>query len=331
MVRRVLGYLLVIPLAACAGAVEESPPTPPDATSTAPTPTPSDSASASPSPTPETPTPTPPSLPPSPEVAEPFDPSAAMTTIEALAGLGPREATGDAFQQAASLVEDQLAEHGYRTWTQPFDVPAGDSWGVAVPAGTSLNVIAEPPGFDRAQPHVVIGAHLDSVPQSPGAEDNASGVAVMLEVARMTAQQPAALPVRFIAFGAEEPRGEGDALHHFGSTFHANSPDVGNVAAMVSLDRVGVPGPAVPVAFGGQGTPRVRDDLAATAPVAVAVEENRSSDHWSYEKAGIPAARLGSIPFAGYHSPDDLPSVIDPGQLERTADVVWAWLRAVEG
>ena len=76
--------------------------------------------------------------------------------------------------------------------------------------------------------------------------------------------------------------------------------------------------------------PEIRDALVETAPVPVDVQENRSSDHWSYEKAGIPAARLGSISFSGYHSPADVPSVIDPAQLEATADVVWAWLRALE-
>lgn len=327
MVRRVLCCFLLLPLVACAN--PESPPAPtPSATSAAASSETTRSVPASRSAVPKTPSPTPPSPSPSPKEAEPFDAAAAMTTIEALAGLGPREATGEAFRQAADLVAEQLSASGHGVWTQPFDVPAGNSWGIDVPAGTSVNVIADPPGFDQGQPHVVIGAHLDSVPQSPGAEDNASGVAVMLEMARMTAQRPAALPVRFIAFGAEEPRGEGDALHHFGSTHHAAS--AGNVVAMVSLDRVGVPGDAVPVAFGGQGTPEIRDALVETAPVPVDVQENRSSDHWSYEKAGIPAARLGSISFSGYHSPADVPSVIDPAQLEATADVVWAWLQALE-
>lgn len=253
-----------------------------------------------------------------------------MSAIETLAGLGPREATSDAFAEAAEFVTRQFAAHGYEVWTQEFEVPAGDSWGIEVPAGTSHNVIADPPGFDASLPHVVIGAHLDTVPQSPGAEDNASGVAVTLELARMVAEQPAALPVRFIAFGAEEPRGQGDDLHHFGSTFHANSEEAGEIRAMVSLDRVGVPAEAVPIAFGGSGSPEIRDALEASAPVPVAPEENRTSDHWSYEKAGIPAARLGSVSFSGYHSPGDVPSVIDPAQLERTSEVVWAWLVGLE-
>lgn len=140
-------------------------------------------------------------------MAEPFDVDAAMVTVEQLAGLGPREATSEAFGQAVAVVSAHLAELGYDVSQQEFTVPRGDSWGVAVPAGVSVNVIADPPGFEADEPHAVIGAHLDTVPQSPGAEDNASGVAVTLELARMLREQPAALPVRIILFGAEEPRG----------------------------------------------------------------------------------------------------------------------------
>ena len=97
---------------------------------------------------------------------------------------------------------------------------------------------------------MVIGAHLDTVPVAPGAEDNASGIAVMLQLAEMASQQTAAFPVQFIAFGAEEPRGSGDALHHFGSRqFVAglSRSDRRTIQAMVALDRVGVPAGYVPI------------------------------------------------------------------------------------
>lgn len=313
--RRGLVVLAALPLlAGCA----------PTAPAPSPSPAPSEHTTSAPvtvTPKPETPTPSP--------TAQPFAVDAAMATIEQLAELGPREATSEAFAQAVEVVSSELTGLGYDVSTQEFEVPAGDSWGIPVPAGTSMNVIADPPGFDVTQPHVVIGAHLDTVPQSPGAEDNASGVAVTLELARMLREQPAQLPVRIIIFGAEEPRGPGDALHHFGSTAHANSDQRGEIVAMVSLDRVGVAADAVPVAHGGQGTSEIRDALAQNAPVPVTVTENTTSDHWSYEKAGVPAARLGSVPFEGYHSPGDVPGVIDPDQLAATAAVAWAWLRSL--
>lgn len=275
-----------------------------------------------------TPTPTPSGLP----TASPFDAAAVIASIQHLTGIGPREATSHGFDQAADWVGQQFAGHGYTVTEQQVDVPAGTSWGVPVEAGSSRNVIADPPGFDPAQPHLVIGAHLDTVPQSPGAEDNASGVAVMLELARMVAEEPAARPVRFIAFGAEEPRGPGDERHHYGSRHYVAELDHSHraaIVAMVSLDRVGVPGEAVPVGTGGTGTTAVAEQLVAAAGVIPTALDsaNRTSDHWSFEKAGIPAARLGSIPYEGYHSPADSVEVVDPGQLASVGAIVWAWLR----
>lgn len=266
--------------------------------------------------------------------ARAFDPAAARATIEQLAALGPREATGPAYARAAEQVGAVFERYGYRATRRQFEVPAGNSWGIAVPAGSSVNVIADPQGFQPERPHVVIGAHLDTVPQAPGAEDNASGVAVMLELARMLAEEPAGLPVRFIAFGAEEPRGPGDARHHYGSRHYVaalDEPGRSAIKAMVSLDRVGVPSDAVPIAHGGRGTDRIARQLADAAPDAVRVRlgTNTTSDHWSFDKAGIPAARLGSVPYAGYHSPTDTPAVIDDDQLDRVGAVMWAWLREI--
>ena len=73
--------------------------------------------------------------------------------------------------------------------------------GVPVRAGTSVNVVAVPEGADLTQPHLIVGAHLDTVPQAPGAEDNASGVGVLLAAAQAVAGEDTRLPVAFVAFG----------------------------------------------------------------------------------------------------------------------------------
>ncbi|PSL05444.1 peptidase M28-like protein [Haloactinopolyspora alba] len=265
-----------------------------------------------------------------------FDPAAAFDVVQHLAGeIGPREAASAAFDRAARYVRRELAALGYRVTAEPVPVPAGDSWGVDVGAGRSANVIADPPGFDPSSRHVIIGAHLDTVARAPGAEDNASGVGVLLEIARLAAARPPGVPVRFIAFGAEEPRGEGDDLHHFGSQqYVARMPDAQRSAltAMVSLDRVGVPADHVPVCAAGRHGTGLRDALLAAAEnVETPAQgcEDRASDHWSFEKAALPAARLGSVPFAGYHSPDDVPSVVDPHQLHRVGRITWTWLRSL--
>jgi hypothetical protein len=272
-----------------------------------------------------------------------FTGETAYAVVEHLAGeIGPREATSSAFAEAAEWVTEQFEDLGYNVTNVEVDVPRGDpdyrpEWGTVIEAGTSANVVADPPGLDPAQPHVVIGAHLDTVAVSPGAEDNASGVGVMLELAALAAAQPDPPPVRFIAFGAEEPRGPGDDMHHFGSQQYVAGlagEERDAIDAMVALDRVGVSADSVPICTGGSGTTSVRDaliDAAATVEIDAQRCENRASDHWSFEKAGIPAARLGSIPYGGYHSPGDVPDVVDIGQLERVGLIVWAWIRALDG
>ena len=245
--------------------------------------------------------------------------------------MGPREATTAAYRRAAGYVESALEELGYDVRRQHFRVPEGNSWGVGVPAGRTWNVVATPPGFDPAEPFRLVGAHLDSVPQAPGAEDNASGVSVVLELARVAAVNKPRVPVVFVAFGAEEPRGEGDALHHFGSrTMVDRLPPAWrrSLIGMVSLDRVGV-GTVVPVCTGGLEPPISRRELLRTArrvgiPTLACV--NQSSDHWSFDKAGLPAARVGGTSYAGYHSEGDVPAVVNPAQLRRVGDLLWAWL-----
>jgi Zn-dependent M28 family amino/carboxypeptidase len=97
---------------------------------------------------------------------------------------------------------------------------------------------------------------------------------------------------------------------------------------MVALDRVGV-GEVVPV--GSAGPPDALSESLRAAGRQVGVTTvadpgQRSSDHWSFVRAGLPGARLGSTPYAAYHSAADVPSVVHPAQLERVARLLVAWL-----
>jgi Zn-dependent M28 family amino/carboxypeptidase len=270
--------------------------------------------------------------------AEPVSPDGldrtiAVAAVQHLAGrIGPREATGRAFHRAADWVAAAFERSGYEVERQGVRAPAGVSWdGVAVPAGRSENVVATTPGFDPAEPYVLVGAHLDTVPQAPGAEDNASGIGVMLAVAEAVSGRRTRLPVVFVAFGAEEPRGPTDDDHHYGSRRYVALMSAGERSAlrgMVAMDRVGV-GVIVPIGSAGDTDPVQRALLAAARRArvpAVADRGQRSSDHWSFVRAGLPGARLGSTPYAGYHSAGDVPSVVSPAQLERVGRVVLAWL-----
>ena len=257
-----------------------------------------------------------------------------MATVRKLAGeIGPREATSPAYRQAATWVEQQFAALGYDVQRQVLHVPSGVSWGVPVRAGRTWNVVAQPRGIKPGEPYLLVGAHLDTVPQAPGAEDNASGIGVVLEVARLAAAAPTRQPVVFVAFAGEEPRGGGDNRHHYGSramVARMSAAERNALRGMVALDRVGV-GQPVPVCDGGLGSSSVvRSVRRAAHATGVRTSDcgvNRLSDHWSFELAGLPAARIGGTPYAQYHSARDLAPVVDLAQLDRSGRLLWAWLR----
>ncbi|HET6292770.1 MAG TPA: M28 family peptidase [Kribbella sp.] len=254
-----------------------------------------------------------------------------MATVRYLAGLGPREATSTAYLQSLAWLEGRFKSAGYQVRRQQVQVPAGISWGVPVRAGTTWNLIATKPGFNASAPHRVVGAHLDTVPQAPGAEDNASGISVLLETAALYQDRDPRLPTVYVAFGAEEPRGDGDNRHHYGSRAYVASLPAAQrkaLSGMVSLDRVGV-GTVVPLCAGSDDQVELRLELRVVAGLISVPSRacvNRSSDHWSFVRAGLPGVRLGSTPYPEYHSARDLPEVVDEAQLDRTGRVVAAWL-----
>jgi Zn-dependent M28 family amino/carboxypeptidase len=177
----------------------------------------------------------------------------------------------------------------------------------------------------------VVGAHLDTVPLAPGAEDNASGVGVVLAAASAAAEARTRVPVVWVAFGAEEPRGEGDDDHHYGSRAYVaamTDAERGAMRAMVSLDRVGV-GTTVPVGSAGERDPLQQQLLTVARRTGVSAYGDplsRSSDHWSFVRHGLPGVRLGGTSYAAYHSSADVASVVDPAQLGRTGRLLLAWL-----
>jgi Zn-dependent M28 family amino/carboxypeptidase len=96
--------------------------------------------------------------------------------------------------------------------------------------GTYYNVIGEHLGTTYPTRIYIIGAHFDSV-NNPGADDNASGVAGVIEAARLISQWPSDSTIRFIAFDREE-----QGL--IGSTAYASAHHTNDIRGMVSLDMI---------------------------------------------------------------------------------------------
>lgn len=148
-------------------------------------------------------------------------------------GFGPRNAMDrDNLNASGAWVMERLGAMGYRTWRE--DVPVRE--------GSAFNVVAERTGATNPDEIVVIGAHYDTEIDTPGADDNASGVAVMLELARRFApggdRQPGRT-LRFIAFTNEE--GSNSYGNMMGSRVSAEvSREQGeSVVAMLSLEMLG--------------------------------------------------------------------------------------------
>ena len=122
-------------------------------------------------------------------------------------------------------------------------------------------------------------------------------------------------------------------MHHLGSQHYVRqmgSAQRSALVAMLALDRVGV-GSTVPVCTGPMSLAGVQNRilrLAGRASIPAQRCENTASDHWSFEKAGSPVARLGSTPYADHHSDADRPGLVNPRQLARTGRLAWSWLTA---
>ena len=234
----------------------------------------------------------------------------------------------------ARYIAEAFAAHGLKAVTQEF------------PSGGRIvrNVEVSPPG----NAVIVVGAHYDTVPGSPGADDNASAVAALIELAGLMARE--GLPIRFVAFANEE-------LPYF------LSPEMGSwnsarrsrergetVRAMLSLEMLGYyrdeprtqsyppplglfyPDRANFIAFVGDLGARalVRKTIHAFRKNAAFPSEGVAapsfvpgitfSDHWSFRKHGFPAVMVTDTAFnryPHYHLPSDTPEKLDYERLAR--------------
>jgi len=261
-----------------------------------------------------------------------FDATKVTEVVEYLAGrIGPRETTSAAYRKAAAFVESRLRSFGYTVRRQTFRVPPGLSNFAPVQEGQTFNVIAEPRGFDPTARHLVVGAHLDTVPQAPGAVDNAAGIGIVLELARLASLEAPRTPVVFVAFGGEEARVPNGGLHGsraFVAALNARARRA--IAGAVVIDRLGT-GDRVPVCTASKSSvafARSFLDAARRAGISAFSCTNGTSDHVPFDGAGIPAVRLGPDNFPQYHTPQDLPSVFVASQAERAGRLLWDGLSA---
>lgn len=195
--------------------------------------------------------------------------------------------------------------------------------------GRSRNVVGV---FDaRASCIHVVMAHADSMPRTPGADDNASGVGVLVALAPRLALVGPRCDVWLVATGAEERLYTGSA-DHLGSL--AMVRDVNRrglrrrVRFALSLDEVGSRRSFVlrsPAASVGRGVEGALLEAARRAGVAVSWRRDEgkgNSDHREFQLAGMPGMKLGVAGNPCRHEPCDRAGRLDGGAFRRARAVV---------
>ncbi|MBI2081097.1 MAG: M28 family peptidase [candidate division NC10 bacterium] len=275
-----------------------------------------------------------------------------------LAFTGPRHGVEDPDRLAAAgaRLEAELGALGLPVRRDPFRYRGRPYF----------NVVGTLPGTLPARPALLLGAHYDAMAGTPGADDNASGVAVLLAVARALAGVRLAVPVEFVGFTLEEPQVAFDRYRH-GSRHFARRAWWGRrrYAGVFVLEMVGYtdrrpgsqgvlpqlrrPVPSVGDFLAAVGTRRARPLLAALEAARAYVPElslithkvalrgfllppSRWSDHAPFWDRAYPAVMLTDTSFLRnphYHQPTDLPETLDYAFMAAVARLVVATLVAM--
>ena len=219
--------------------------------------------------------------------------------------------------------------------------------------GVSKNVITEIAGYEKNNPMIVIGAHYDSVFGSPGANDNASGIAVLLSLAEYFSDKPQKFTILFVAFANEEP--PFFQTSNMGSYAYARhlADRNENIKAMIALDGLGYfsdlkgsqhyPAPGIgliyPKTANYIGFVTRLKDISLLRKVT-AVFRNKAtipsegaalpsivpgtawSDHWSFWQHGFSGILVtDTLLFRddAYHTANDTPGRLDYERMARVA------------
>lgn len=261
--------------------------------------------------------------------------------VNEIAGkIGPRYLGRDngGLELARDYIEAQFREMGYSPRRQ--EVPTDE--------GIAHNIEVEVIGQGAKSEIVVFGAHYDTEPGTPGADDNASGVAALLELARALRRVSLSRTLRFVAFANEEP--PYFQTERMGSVVYARRCQARgeNIVAMLSLEMLGYfseqPGSQKYPDLIGWRFPDIGNflavvsDLGAVSFVRGVVGDLRSmgslpvegvalpssvpgvwwSDHYGFRQAGYDAAMVTDTALfrnPHYHEQSDTPSTLDYRRL----------------
>ncbi|MFG0316622.1 MAG: M28 family peptidase [Planctomycetota bacterium JB042] len=221
----------------------------------------------------------------------------------------------------------KLTPKGTREFRQPFRARGKEM----------ANVVALIEGYDeeRSKEFVVVGAHFDHLGRRrddlyPGADDNASGCAALIEVARaFTLGGPPARSILFVGFDGEE-------VGLLGSRHFVRRPTVPKkeIVAMFNLDMVGRGEPGDVRVCGTSTAPLLKTIVERHAPrVGLTTHDDyerqwrNASDHAPFGDARIPFLYFGVLDHEDYHRPTDAAEKVVRRKIERIARLVYLTAR----
>jgi Zn-dependent M28 family amino/carboxypeptidase len=264
--------------------------------------------------------------------------------LQLAGGIGERNlGKPQKYTMAAQFIEKSLTQAGHNVQLQQFTVRGQPC----------VNIAAELSGNRRADQIVVVGAHYDSAPGTAGANDNGSGVAGLLALARRFAKTKPDRTLRFVFFANEEP--PYFQTDNMGSLVYARRcrAQKEDIVGMLSLETIGYysdaknsqhypapfnlfyPSTGNFVAFVGNvksralvetcvGSFRRHAEFPSEGGAIPGIVQGVGwSDHWSFWKAGYSALMVtDTAPFRypHYHLPSDTPEKIDYDRLARVID-----------
>ena len=274
----------------------------------------------------------------------PLAPQRLMAAVQMLTGpdmqgraagsLGNARARAWILPQFTTIGLDRVGD----AYLLPFSYTRDDAPGSYM----GVNVVGRCADTSTDAPSIVISAHYDhlgvrSGEVYPGADDNASGVAVLLAIAADCQREPFRHPVIFVAFDAEEDGLQG------ARAFVANPPMPNPIALNVNLDMVSRSETRELFAAGPYHYPAfkpVLDGVAARAPVTLRMGHDRpedgahdwttQSDHGAFHAAGIPFVYFGVQDHPDYHRPTDTADRVDPAFFADAARTILDAVRALD-
>lgn len=255
--------------------------------------------------------------------------------------IGPRPAGSKNEEKAAEYLYYMLEQYGWKVREQPFSKIVSQPNPLQpenkIQVINSQNIIAELPG--KNQESILLGAHYDSADISvPGAVDNASGVGVLLELARILGQSEHTDSYQIVFFGAEE-------YGLVGSSYYVAQTDISAVRWMLNLDMIGTP-LEIDIAGKKSAPPELVRQVSrivqnAKIPFHVSRDfmvmtrdgvQGGNSDFSSFLDQGIPAVGFGieGRPGGFYHRPEDQIEQVSLRDLEKIGNILTEIVHSVQ-